>query len=158
MAKYIYKLAEIVMFVLSSNPATITRMKKQRKGFFKGYVVRETSKEVWIQPMHKDLAERLEGTSFHRVCAVVDDKKAYLLPENAIENNFLFYDLKEKYGTGRIDVIDIVVVPKKQTEHFYGERRRFQDAMDKLIHSDLVKEHGGRKKKTKKTTDWVYKV
>ena len=157
MAKYIYKLAEIVMFVLSSNPAAVTRMKKERKNFFKGKVIRETAKEVWIEPLNKDLAARLEETSFFRVCIIIDGKRAQLVPPSCEDDNFYIEIIKDRHGRKNVRTTGIVIIPKKQVDHFYGEKRRLYDAMDQLINSDLVKVHN-KKKKGKKAQNWVYKV
>ena len=157
MAKYVFKLMEIVMFVITSNPKAINRMKARKGGFFKGRVVRETSKEVWIEPLNKELAQRLENTSFFRICAIIKGKKVQLVPSE--EDNLYMDVLKDKHGRRNIRFTGIVIIPKKQVDHFYGEKKRFNDALGELAKSNLVKKHTHDKgKKNTKKTDWVYKV
>lgn len=160
MAKYVFKLMEIVMFVITSNPKAINRMKARKGGFFKGRVIRETSKEVWIEPLNKELSKRLENTSFFRVCAVIKGKKAQLVPTSCEEDNLYMEIIKDKHGRKNVRFTGIVILPKKQVDHFHGEKKRFNDALSELAKSDLVKKrnHGKDKKKGTKKTDWVYKV
>lgn len=159
MAQFIYKLAEVVMFVVTSNPKAINRMKARKGGFFKGRVLRETSRDVWIEPLNDDLVKRLAKTSFFRDVAIVKGKIAVLLSESDMADpEGTKARLRDKYRTRNVRFADCVVIPKRQVEHFLGETRRFNDSLNKLANSHLVKKGNTKKTKPKKNTNWVYKA
>ena len=155
---FIYTLAEVVMFVLSSNPNTIVRMKKRAGGFFKGRVLKETSKDVWIEPLNDDLVGRLAKTSFFQEVAVIKGRFVVTLNgRDMTDPQGTKYVLRVKYNTEDVRFADCVVIPKKQVEHWLGEKRRMADALDRLATSPLVKKGNTKKAKAKKTSKWVYR-
>ncbi|RLF84618.1 hypothetical protein DRN34_05445 [Thermococci archaeon] len=178
MAKHFtYKLMEIVLFVLSSSPKAINRLKARKGGYFKGRVLKETHKEVWIEPINQELMERLRKTSFARAGALVGQRLIEFSAPNRDEVSECsegyydewYYDdllwqyaertriLRQKYQGKKVRFIECVCIPKKQVIHFHGEKRRFNDAMKKLASSHLVKKGNTKKAKSKKVDRWTYR-
>lgn len=141
--RFLFQLAEVVMFIVSSNPSAIRRMKARAGGFFKGTVLRETRTMVYIKPLNKDLMERMKGTSFYHEGVLV---KGRLLDINTVSD----LTLSDR------NIIEYLAIPKKQVEHWLGEKRRLNDALDRLRGSDLVKNSSNSQKKVNRTQKWVY--
>ena len=158
MAQFIYKLAEVVMFVITSSPCAINRMKARKGGFFKGKVLKETSRDVWIEPMNDELTERLAKLSFFRDVAVINKKQVVVLNDNEMDDpQWMKSCLQRRYKTKDVRFADCVIIPKRQVEHWLGEKRRFNDAMQKLASSHLVKKGNTKKAKPKKVDRWTYR-
>jgi hypothetical protein len=158
MAQFIYKLAEVVMFVITGSPRAINRMKARKGGFFKGRVLKETSKDVWIEPLNEALTERLMNLSFFRDVAIIKSGRVVVLNEQDMKDLQGTKDkMCAKHKTNDIRFANCVIIPKKQVEHWLGEKRRFNDSLEALAKSDLVKERS-KKTKMKKDIHWVYKA
>jgi len=164
--KAIFKLMDIVMFVITTNPSAIKRMKERKGGFFKGTVIRVTRTDVWIKPLNKSLLDRLRGTSFFRQAWKMKgrfitkeelNKCGYCLLEDDDLHKFNINHIERLYNTNKVELVEYVVIPKKQVAHFYGEHKRLTMALEKLKKTDLVKKNT-KKKTHKKSNKWVYTV
>ena len=169
--RFLFNIGEVVMFVISSNPSTISRMKARSGGFFKGTVVRENRSSIYIKPLNKEFMDRMKNTSFYSQAIQVKDKfitrqdltnRGWSTPSDltrmSLSDVAAAYKLPEKYVKKHALIVEYLSIPKKQVEHWLGEKRRLNDALDKLRQSGLVKDSADSQKKKTKTQKWVYNL
>jgi len=164
--RYLFAIGEVVMFVLSSNHSAIKRMKDRAGGYFKGTVVKETKNVMYIKPHNKGLLDRLKDTNFYCQGVVVGNRllteswlvKEYgVAPRSMVECDLHTIAANFKVNASKVQVVECLIIPKKQVEHWLGEKRRLNDALDALKQSSLVKKHTkSAKKLTDKHQEWVW--
>ena len=165
--RYLFAIGEMVMFVLSSNHSAITRMKARAGGFFKGTVLKETKSLMYIKPFNKGLLDRLKDSNFYCQGVVVGNRlltKSWLVKEYGIaprcmrESDLNKLATAFKVSASRVQVVECLIIPKKQVEHWLGEKRRLNDALDALRNSNLVKKTKAAKKRVNNHQQkWVWK-